>query len=78
MPSMINGISDYRSTSNTRDARVYQTSDLKKESLGIKQFTSDRYKHICKYMQEYEKYNLSVFNLLSCWYHKIGYAHCQE
>ena len=42
MPSMINGISDDRSTSNARDAKDYQSSErLKEESLGIKQYTTD-------------------------------------
>ena len=54
--------------------------DLKEESLGIKQFTSDRYEHICKYMRETEekKNNPSMFNLLSSLNHEIGYVHCHN
>ena len=51
---------------------------LKEESLDKKQFHLTDINIFAKYMQESEKYNPSVFNMLSSWYHEIGYAHCHE
>ena len=52
--------------------------DLKEESLDKKQFHLTDINIFAKYMQESEKCNPSVFNLLSSWFHEIGYAHCHE
>ena len=44
---------------------------LKEESLDKKQFHLTDINIFAKYMQESEKFNPSMFNMLSSWYHEI-------